>query len=102
MRPTASLLVDRLSEIPKQYYLTFLGLALLMVSTGVPSLDAVLNDGYPDRSSILVLGQSGLGKQALGYWLTKSGLVVIPVLAWVYCMYNSVGSLAIRTRVLPT
>ncbi|HUH82497.1 MAG TPA: RAD55 family ATPase [Nitrososphaerales archaeon] len=45
-----------------------------MVSTGVPTLDQILNDGYPERSSILVLGQSGLGKQALGYWFTKSGL----------------------------
>jgi len=45
-----------------------------LVSTGVPTLDQILNDGYPERSSILVLGQSGLGKQALGYWFTKSGL----------------------------
>jgi KaiC/GvpD/RAD55 family RecA-like ATPase len=45
-----------------------------LVSTGVASLDQILNDGYPDRSSILVLGQSGLGKQALGYWFVASGL----------------------------
>jgi len=45
-----------------------------LVSSGVPTLDQILNDGYPDRSSILVLGQSGLGKQALGYWFTRSGL----------------------------
>ena len=45
-----------------------------MVSTGVPSLDQILNDGYPDKSSILILGQSGLGKQALGYSFASSGL----------------------------
>jgi KaiC/GvpD/RAD55 family RecA-like ATPase len=53
-----------------------------LVSTGVPTLDQVLNDGYPDKSSILVLGQSGLGKQALGYWFTKSGLTQGD-----YCLY---------------
>ena len=53
-----------------------------MVSSGVPSLDQILNDGYPDRSSILVLGQSGLGKQALGYWFTQSGLTQGD-----YCLY---------------
>lgn len=49
--------------------------AHIMVSTGIASLDQVLNDGYPDRSSILVLGQSGLGKQAIGYWFLHSGLM---------------------------
>ena len=53
-----------------------------MVSTGVPTLDQILNDGYPDKTSILVLGQSGLGKQALGYWFTKSGLTQGD-----YCLY---------------
>lgn len=53
-----------------------------MVSTGVPSLDQILNDGFPDKSSILVLGQSGLGKQALGYWFTRSGLTQGD-----YCLY---------------
>jgi KaiC/GvpD/RAD55 family RecA-like ATPase len=53
-----------------------------MVSTGVPTLDQILNDGYPDKSSILVLGQSGLGKQALGYWFTRSGLTQGD-----YCLY---------------
>jgi KaiC/GvpD/RAD55 family RecA-like ATPase len=41
-----------------------------------------LNDGYPEKSSILVLGQSGLGKQALGYWFTRSGLTQGD-----YCLY---------------
>ena len=53
-----------------------------MVSTGVPTLDQILNDGYPERSSILVLGQSGLGKQALGYWFARSGLTQGD-----YCLY---------------
>lgn len=46
-----------------------------LVSTGVSSLDQILGgDGYPDKSSVLVLGQSGLGKQAMGYWFMSSGL----------------------------
>jgi KaiC/GvpD/RAD55 family RecA-like ATPase len=53
-----------------------------LVSSGVPSLDQVLNDGYPEKASILVLGQSGLGKQALGYWFMKSGLMQGD-----YCLY---------------
>jgi KaiC/GvpD/RAD55 family RecA-like ATPase len=53
-----------------------------LVSSGVPSLDQILNDGYPDKSSILVLGQSGLGKQALGYWFTRVGLTQGD-----YCLY---------------
>jgi circadian clock protein KaiC len=47
-----------------------------LVSTGVTSLDAILgNDGYPDRSSILVIGPPGIGKEVLGYWFVRSGLV---------------------------
>ena len=47
-----------------------------MVSTGVSSLDTLLGtDGYPDRSTILVVGPPGIGKEALGYWFTHSGLV---------------------------
>ena len=53
-----------------------------MVSTGVPTLDQILNDGYPDKSSVLVLGQAGLGKQALGYWFMRSGLTQGD-----YCLY---------------
>jgi len=56
--------------------------AIRLVSTGVPTLDQILNDGYPERSSILVLGQSGLGKQALGYWFARSGLTQGD-----YCLY---------------
>jgi hypothetical protein len=32
----------------------------------------------------------------------SGGLVVLPAVAWIYSMYRSVGSLAIRTRTLPT
>ena len=47
-----------------------------MVSTGVPTLDSLLGtDGYPDRSSILVVGPPGIGKEVLGYWFIRSGLV---------------------------
>jgi len=46
-----------------------------LVSTGVSSLDTLLGtDGYPDRSTILVVGPPGIGKEALGYWFTQSGL----------------------------
>jgi circadian clock protein KaiC len=46
-----------------------------LVSTGVPVLDNLLgSDGYPARSTVLVTGAPGIGKQALGYWFTQSGL----------------------------
>jgi circadian clock protein KaiC len=45
------------------------------VSSGVPALDPLLGDGYPDKSAILVVGPPGIGKEALGYWFTHSGLV---------------------------
>lgn len=31
-------------------------------------------NGYPDRSAILIVGPPGIGKEALGYWFTNSGL----------------------------
>jgi circadian clock protein KaiC len=47
-----------------------------LASTGVPSIDNLLgSDGYPDRSAILIVGPPGIGKEALGYWFTHSGLV---------------------------
>jgi len=64
-----------------------------LVSTGVPSLDQVLNDGFPEKASILVLGQSGLGKQALGYWFTRSGLIQGD-----YCLYVTHKPVADVTR----
>jgi circadian clock protein KaiC len=47
-----------------------------LVSTGLEQLDTVLGgDGYPEKSSILVAGPPGVGKEALGYWFARSGLV---------------------------
>jgi circadian clock protein KaiC len=46
-----------------------------LVSSGVAALDPLLGDGYPDKSTILVVGPPGIGKEALGYWFTHSGLV---------------------------
>jgi KaiC/GvpD/RAD55 family RecA-like ATPase len=45
-----------------------------LVSTGVPSLDSLLGEGYPEKSTVLVVGPPGIGKEALGYWFTQSGL----------------------------
>jgi KaiC/GvpD/RAD55 family RecA-like ATPase len=46
-----------------------------LASSGVPALDKLLADGYPDKSAILVIGPPGIGKEALGYWFTSTGLV---------------------------
>ena len=46
-----------------------------MASSGVPALDKLIDDGYPDRSSVLVVGPPGIGKEALGYWFTRTGLI---------------------------
>jgi circadian clock protein KaiC len=46
-----------------------------LVSSGVAALDPLMGDGYPDKSTILVVGPPGIGKEALGYWFTNSGLV---------------------------
>ena len=32
-------------------------------------------DGYPDKSAVLVVGPPGIGKEALGYWFTNTGLI---------------------------
>ena len=46
-----------------------------MVSSGDFALDKILGgEGYPAQSTILVIGPPGIGKEALGYWLIKSGL----------------------------
>jgi circadian clock protein KaiC len=45
-----------------------------LVSSGVSALDPLLGDGYPDKSTTLVVGPPGIGKEALGYWFTQSGL----------------------------
>jgi KaiC/GvpD/RAD55 family RecA-like ATPase len=46
-----------------------------LASSGIPALDKLLTDGYPDKSTILVVGPPGIGKEALGYWFTNSGLI---------------------------
>ena len=46
-----------------------------MASSGIPVLDKLLVDGYPDKSAVLVVGPPGIGKEALGYWFTQAGLV---------------------------
>src|SRR5215831_17598641 len=54
-----------------------------MVSTGFGELDRLLQgSGYPDKSSILIVGPPGIGKEALGYWFTQSGLSESD-----YCLY---------------
>jgi KaiC/GvpD/RAD55 family RecA-like ATPase len=46
----------------------------LMVSTGIPELDKLLSSGgYPSKSTILIVGPAGIGKEALGYWFTSRG-----------------------------
>jgi circadian clock protein KaiC len=52
-----------------------IGFARSLASTGIPSLDGILGtDGYPDRSTILVVSPPGIAKEVLGYWFTYSGL----------------------------
>jgi len=46
-----------------------------LASSGIPALDKLLVDGYPDKSAILVVGPPGIGKEALGYWFTQTGLL---------------------------
>jgi len=46
-----------------------------LVSSGVAALDPLLDDGYPEKSTILVVEPPGIGKEALGYWFTHSGLI---------------------------
>lgn len=48
---------------------------MLLASTGVLALDKLLgNEGYPERSAVLITGAPGVGKQALGYSFIQSGL----------------------------
>jgi circadian clock protein KaiC len=46
-----------------------------LASCGIPALDKLLADGYPDKSAVLVVGPPGIGKEALGYWFTQMGLL---------------------------
>jgi len=42
----------------------------------VPALDKLLEmEGYPEKSAIMVTGAPGIGKEALSYWFTQSGLL---------------------------
>jgi KaiC/GvpD/RAD55 family RecA-like ATPase len=43
-------------------------------TSGIEALDEILGGGYPSRSTILIVGSAGIGKEALGYWFTYSGL----------------------------
>jgi len=52
------------------------------VHSGVEALDEILGGGYPERSSIMVGGPPGIGKEALGYWFISSGLAQDD-----YCLY---------------
>src|SRR3989449_4285645 len=45
-----------------------------MLSTGLDELDQLLKGGYPDKSAILVVGTTRIGKEALGYWFMQNGL----------------------------
>jgi circadian clock protein KaiC len=54
-----------------------------LVPSGLEQLDTLLGgEGYPDRSTVLVVGPSGIGKEALGYWFMASGLAQGD-----YCLY---------------
>ncbi len=64
-----------------------------LTSSGIPALERLLADGYPDKCSVLVLGQPGIGKEALGYWFTRAGL-----LEGDYCLYVTHQSVSDVTR----
>jgi KaiC/GvpD/RAD55 family RecA-like ATPase len=53
-----------------------------LASSGIPALDRLLSDGYPEKSAVLVVGPPGIGKEALGYWFTQTGLAQGD-----FCMY---------------
>lgn len=46
-----------------------------LVSTGLEQLDTLLKDGFPDQSSILLVGPPGIGKEAICYWYLHSSLI---------------------------
>jgi len=46
----------------------------MMIPTGLEELNGLLKGGYPERSSILIVGPPGIGKEAIGYWFMHSGL----------------------------
>jgi KaiC/GvpD/RAD55 family RecA-like ATPase len=46
----------------------------MVIPTGLEELNGLLKGGYPERSSILIVGPPGIGKEAIGYWFIHSGL----------------------------
>jgi KaiC/GvpD/RAD55 family RecA-like ATPase len=46
----------------------------LPISTGIEDMDEILGGGYSERSSIMISGPPGIGKESLGYFFLKSGL----------------------------
>ena len=53
--------------------------------TGLPALDSVLGgEGFPEKSTVLVVGPPGIGKEALGYWFTYPGLIQND-----FCLYTT-------------
>jgi KaiC/GvpD/RAD55 family RecA-like ATPase len=45
-----------------------------LASSGIPALDKLLGDGYPEKSAVLIVGPPGIGKEALGYRFTLTGI----------------------------
>jgi circadian clock protein KaiC len=43
-----------------------------VVPSGLEELDTILGGGYPNRSTVLLVGPPGIGKEALGYWFATS------------------------------
>jgi KaiC/GvpD/RAD55 family RecA-like ATPase len=47
-----------------------------LTSTGIEELDRLLGGaGYPGKSAVMVVGPPGIGKESLGYWFLRSGLL---------------------------
>lgn len=77
-----------------------------MVSSGFDDLDRILGDGYPDRSSILVVGPPGIGKEALNYRLIHSGLIQGDFCLYVTCrsvddVLKDMKAFGVRSERLP-
>lgn len=51
-----------------------MGKDLPRLTTGVDGLDALLNGGYPDHSTVLISGYPGTGKTLLGNHFLESGI----------------------------
>ncbi len=68
----------RHENLNRLFYDNFLAIKSTSDAVGLhrhPALDSILGtDGYSDKSTILIVGPPGIGKEALGYWFTQSGL----------------------------